>query len=568
MARQTDHETDCSAEGPAVERRDFFKAGLAAAAGSVAAGAFASSAMADRPEASRSARNTEWDYEVDVLVAGSGNGGMSAALAAATGGAKTLVAEISTQIGGNTLMSGGILHTAGQRTWEDYNKFTQGLHDQVLAKVYVETFWQEYIPWLKSQDAYISRPTPEVAGYYGDYHLGHGEPGQLRHKLYFDSLVKGFEAAGGKRLMQTRVTRLHTDAEGRVIGVQAKTWRNSPREENQRLINIKARKTIMAIGGWIMDRERKQKYLGQDGYFGQHMCGPFSSGEGLDMCQAVGAALSKTGWSSFSGGPYAVTSTPRIAADMDAMLQMWRDTPPEEWSQAYNRGAINAPWLGIFPHLGMPSRGILVNRLGLRFIDESSPVHARYPRVAQAIIRQPGGYAWVIADKRIYDDSPGSAGTIEKIIADGGVLGTHGNVIIANTLSEFAEALLAAGVYKGAFLKTIEEYNNAVDNGTQEELPISHYTGNGSGGYAIRTPPFYAVPVRADSYLEFGGLRINEHGQTLDAQGVPVPNLYSPPPLGGGIQNEIYTGAIACAGVFGYLAAKHAVAALKKRGTE
>lgn len=545
-------------QAAAIERRDLLKVGLGLAAGSLAA------TSATAAEQAPSIPGVHWDHDVDVVVAGSGNGGMSAALATAKGGAKTLLVEISTQIGGNTLMSGGILHTAGQRTWEDYNKFTQGLHDQVLAKVYVETFWNEYIPWLQSEGAYISRPTPDTPGYWGDYHLGHGEPGQKRHKLYFDSLVKAYEAAGGKRLMQTRVVKLYTDTAGRVIGLQAKTWKDSPRDENPRVVNIRAKKTIMAIGGWIMDGERKQKYLGQDGYFGQNMCGPFSSGEGIDICEAAGAGLSKSGWSSFSGGPYAVTPKPRINQDVDRMLEMWRDMPPEDWSAAYNEGGISTPWLGIFPNLGNPARGVLVNRLGERFIDESSPVHARYPRVAQAIIRQPGGFAWVIADKKIHDASPGADATLKKIIADGGVLGTHGNVVMADTLPQFADALQAAGVYKGGLLKTIEEYNKAVDDGKQDLLPISHFPGNGSGGFAIRTPPFYAVPVRSDSYLCFGGLRMNEHGQTLDRQGTPIPNLYSPPPLGGGIQNEVYTGAIASAGVFGYLAAKHILASIGK----
>jgi hypothetical protein len=56
---------------------------------------------------------------------------------------------------------------------------------------------------------------------------------------------------------------------------------------------------------------------------------------------------------------------------------------------------------------------------------------------------------------------------------------------------------------------------------------------------------------------------MNQYGQALDPQGVAVPNLYAPPPLGGGIQNEIYMGSIGSAGVFGYLAGKHAVATLK-----
>jgi hypothetical protein len=165
---------------------------------------------------------------------------------------------------------------------------------------------------------------------------------------------------------------------------------------------------------------------------------------------------------------------------------------------------------------------------------------------------------------------------LKKVIAEGGTKGTHGNVIISNTLEEFAEALGRAGMYKGAFLKTIAEYNRAVDEGTLDKLPVSRFTDRGSGtvldvrggvikdivGRAIRTGPFYAIPVAASPYLIHGGLRIDADAQVLDAQGVPVPNLYAPPPLGGGVQNVIYMGAIASAGTFGYRAAKHALKAL------
>jgi fumarate reductase flavoprotein subunit len=550
------------------DRRGFLRAGLGLAAAGGAAGFGASEAMAGAPHLTEKDTGGHVDYDVDVVVAGSGNGGMSSAIAAAKGGARTLLIEISTQIGGNSLMSGGILHTAGQRTWEDYNKYTLGLHDQVLAKVYVETFWNEYIPWLQSHSAYMSRPTPETPGYFGDWHFGKGEPGQLRHKLYFDSLVKAYEGAGGKRLMRTRVMKLLVDSEGRVMGLRARVWRDSPRDEDQRWITIRAKKTIMATGGWTMDGERKATFLGRDGYMSQQYCGPFGSGEGQNMCEAAGAGLSKSGWSSFCGGTHAITATPLMNADMDAMFKLWDEVPPEHWHDTYFTGRLYPPgWIGVFPQFGMASRGILINNRGERFIDEGSPIHARYPRISINVVRQPGGYAWVVVDKVIFDKTPGSDAVVKKIIAEGGSWGTHGNVIIAQSLKELADALGQAGVYRGAFLKTIEEYNRAVDSKTQEDLAVSHYTGNDSGGYAIRTPPFYAIPIRANPYVTFGGVRINEHGQALDPQGVPVPSLYAPPPLGGGIQNEIYAGAIGMAGVFGYLAGKHAAQALKKIGT-
>src|SRR5579859_3069573 len=48
----------------------------------------------------------DWDREADVVVVGSGAAGLSAALAAAVGGARALVLEKASVLGGTTAMSG------------------------------------------------------------------------------------------------------------------------------------------------------------------------------------------------------------------------------------------------------------------------------------------------------------------------------------------------------------------------------------------------------------------------------------------------------------------------------
>ena len=48
-----------------------------------------------------------WDYTTDVLVVGSGGGGMTAALVAKDHGADALVVEKGAVYGGSTAMSGG-----------------------------------------------------------------------------------------------------------------------------------------------------------------------------------------------------------------------------------------------------------------------------------------------------------------------------------------------------------------------------------------------------------------------------------------------------------------------------
>src|SRR3954464_8857209 len=53
--------------------------------------------------------NVDWDAEFDFVVAGSGGGGLTAALAAVDAGASALVLEKQALIGGSTCMSGGIV---------------------------------------------------------------------------------------------------------------------------------------------------------------------------------------------------------------------------------------------------------------------------------------------------------------------------------------------------------------------------------------------------------------------------------------------------------------------------
>jgi hypothetical protein len=52
---------------------------------------------------------TAWDSTVDFVIAGSGGGGMVAALTAADAGASALLLEKQERIGGSTAMSGGIV---------------------------------------------------------------------------------------------------------------------------------------------------------------------------------------------------------------------------------------------------------------------------------------------------------------------------------------------------------------------------------------------------------------------------------------------------------------------------
>ena len=547
-----------------VSRREFVKGAAVGGAGVAAAGALASCAPAAAPApttAPEAAATTapaaaptpepeKWDYDVDVVVAGSGNGGASAFLSAADGGAKSLLIEVSGVTGGSTLFSGGYLHTAGQRTWEDYNAYTRGLHDPVLAKVFVETFWNEYVPWLESKGAYMSKnPETEDRAYYAkDYSFGKGEPPYRSHRLYFDSLIEAAQELGGTTMTKTSALKLHADDEGRVIGLQARVWANSPLEEDQTLINIRAKKVILATGNFYGNKELLTRYISPHGYRGLSYGGPYQSGEGIPMAQAVGAKMSRY-LSTWSGSVNVITPVKQWGDDPEGYEQWLSVTEPEEYGAQYGKGRLSAP----FSISGAGATAILVNLDGKRFMDESNPDDAQR-RQMFFVLQQPQGEAWVIGDQKAYDASDASESRINAIVDAGG------NVMTADTIEELADQLKAVGMYRADFLGTIAQYNQAIDSGTTTQLDPQR--SEQETYWQIDTPPFYAVPVTASFYYTAGGLEINQDAQTLDFQLRPIPNLYSPPPLGGGIMNQVYTGGVAIAGTFGYRAGQHAAANL------
>lgn len=129
--------------------------------------------------------------------------------------------------------------------------------------------------------------------------------------------------------------------------------------------------------------------------------------------------------------------------------------------------------------------------------------------------------ALMIADQAIFDKNK-SSDAILKMNESQGV-----KVIKGNTLDELATKLQDAyGVYKGTLIKTINDYNTAVGNGSAAQLDVPRVGGH----FKVAAGPFYAFPTGVAIYHTFGGLIINEKAQVLDLQRQPIANLYAAPP--------------------------------------
>ena len=92
-----------------VSRRDFVKTGAAAGLG---AGALLAPDAA-QAQAPASAEDVTWDYEVDVVIAGGGCAGLTAAIRARDLGASVLVVDANYDVGGRMLHSGAFVSLGG-----------------------------------------------------------------------------------------------------------------------------------------------------------------------------------------------------------------------------------------------------------------------------------------------------------------------------------------------------------------------------------------------------------------------------------------------------------------------
>jgi hypothetical protein len=96
-------------ESTSVSRRDFIKQGMAAGVGAAALGGCAATPSAQ----GMSPDGVKWDYEVDVLVIGSGASGLPCAIRARDAGLNVLVIDQNFDVGGKMAHSGGQVSFGG-----------------------------------------------------------------------------------------------------------------------------------------------------------------------------------------------------------------------------------------------------------------------------------------------------------------------------------------------------------------------------------------------------------------------------------------------------------------------
>jgi 3-oxosteroid 1-dehydrogenase len=556
---------------------------------------------------------SEWDEEVDVLVVGSGAGGLTAAVAAADAHGAVLVIEKSAEYGGTSATSGGGIWIPNSPLGKE-----QGLEDSE----------EEAFAYLRPQSApnvsddviraYIRR-APEMLAWlhentpvrytslpYPDYHVEYpgGKQGFRTHlPMPFDGRQLGDDilklrapspAASLLGIINWRFDETYMllfRPKGWQIGLGKMLWRYAS-DLPHRFRSIKDRHLTLGnalIGGLRLAlRQRKVPLRLETGLIelvreGDRVTGVIVERHGVRSRIGVrrGIILAAGGF--------------ERNAEMRARHLPGSDDPTMSGSQINNTGdsIIAAQKIGAdlrnmqstwsAPVFRVPGEArarlstveralpgcIIVNQAGKRYMNEAASYHV----VGRQILEndKPGAGtqpSWVIFDHVFRHKYP--MGPLLPLIPD--MLQPSGVRRILRKAGSIVALAGKIGVPADALAATVSRFNRDAANGVDTEFD------RGGPAYdrmygdprvqpnptlaPIEKGPFYAFPIYGGDIGTNGGIVTDEAARVLDTGGLAIPGLYAVGNNAASVMGESYPGAGVTLGpamAFGYVAGRHAM---------
>lgn len=479
-----------------------------------------------------------------VIVVGAGNAALCAAISAAESGARVTVLERAPRIarGGNSAFTGGCFRTVYEGaddiarlvpdlTPEERDSSDFGTYD-------AETFYLDLcrLSGYRADPALIellvAESLPTLLWMQGQGVRFLPAYGRQSFKVDGRNVFWGgltIETAGGgmglvdalfRRAEELGITIRYDSKVERLLGD-----RHSVRGVVVNGEELRGDAVILAAGGYHANTEARVKYLGQ----------------GWDLAKVRGSR-------------YNTGNVIQAALDIGARAH-------GNWSGChsvfFDAGAAD---FGDLAFLNQQKNyftlGIVVNLKGERFFDEGSDFrNYTYSKMGAAILKQPGGTGWQIFDSRGIAILPDEYRTPRAARFE------------APTLEALADKL--EGIDREAFLRTIEQYNAAIDDTAPFNPAVKdgrRTTGlaidKSNWARAIAEPPFVAYQVTCGITLTYGGLAIDEQARVLSEEGAPIAGLYAAGELVGGLYYDRYPGGagLTSGSVFGRIAGQQAAA--------
>ena len=227
--------------------------------------------------------------------------------------------------------------------------------------------------------------------------------------------------------------------------------------------------------------------------------------------------------------------------------------------------------LGTFPHFVDRSKPgvIAITRSGRRFVNEAHSYHD-FCQAMIARCEEEGGpeaeiAAWFIADHRAFRKyglgfAKPAPVPFERLIRAGYLIRGASPAALASQI----------GADPATLEETISRFNEDARNGVDRDFGKGSTSYNRSLGdpdhepnpclAPLETGPYYAVRLYVGDLGTFAGLRTNENAQVLDADGAPIFGLYAAGNDAASIMGGNYPGGGITLGpaiTFGFIAARH-----------
>lgn len=477
----------------------------------------------------------DWSEEHDVLVAGSGGGGVTGAYTAAREGLDVLLVEATGKFGGTTAYSGGggvwfpcnpVLVRAGtDDTIEDALTYYHAVVGDRTPRELQETYVRggaRLIEYLEADSnlKFVPFPWPDYYGKApkarldGQRHIT-AKPmavaaapeyrAAIRGPLKTDRL--GAEPPsdyyiGGRALIarflkaigQYPTASLQRDTalvelvatDGPEKGIAGAIVETAGK---RRAIRTRLG-VLLAAGGFESNEELRREY-GVPGVARDTMGGPGSRGLALQAGIAAGA-------------------------DTDLLDQAW-------WSPGMTHPDGRSAFALWF------TGGIFVNQSGNRFVNESRA----YDRAGREIIAQLHDGSITLPYWMIYDDKEGEVPPVKA--ANVTIVETEKYVEAglwhsAGTLEELAEKI---GVPGGQLAATVARFNGFAAAGVDEDFGRGDeafdraFSDGASPLVPIDSPPYHAAAFGLSDLGTKGGLRTDSAARVLDTSGNPIAGLYA-----------------------------------------
>jgi 3-oxosteroid 1-dehydrogenase len=556
---------------------------------------------------------TQWDRSVDLLIAGSGGGGMVAGLAALDCGLEPLIIEKQALVGGSTGLSGGIVWLPNNPlmradgiadSHEDGLAYLADVVGDIGAPSSTarrETFltagyeminflvrkgvrlircagWSDYYPNHKggNESGRAVEGIPFDAAELGSWHDKVQPPlaknygyvvltNELRSVQYFNRSPHAF-AVATKVFLRTAAARsrrrqILTNGASLIAQMlkalidlgdgQPPLWTNAAMED----LIVEDGRVVgarVSYNGETLNIEARKGVLLAAGGFGHNK----------EMRrQYSGDQPNEAQWSIANAGDTGevLQTAMRLGAKTDLLDEAW-------WlpSVFIANGGAAAASLGS----GRQRPGaIYVDPTGRRFCNESNS----YVEVGKAMYANKAVPCWMIFDDGYVRRYVTSASPLKPLKRNQHLppeLIESGAVKRADTIDDLARQI---DLPADELVRTIQRFNQFAAKGLDPDFGRGQSAYNdclGDPGYRpnaavgpLDRAPYYATRVFPADVGTCGGVITNEHAQVLDEQDRVIDGLYATGNTTATVMGRTYPGAgasIANSMVFGYVAARHA----------